>query len=202
MALDWPDDDFGVGDARSEQHLRNRSPGSDVPAARSESAEPRTREECYEALRAADGGRVQERDNPDAGPRPDRSGWDSVDTDDRPQLDAFHVSPERREHILDGDADSNGGGGHRHGVGKPGKTEFPASWDDEKVIAIVLDVARKPDKPPTRQDWNDTWLCTGTRNNVEVSTVVERSGNILTGWPEEGGPGVVRNPRKGNHDRN
>jgi hypothetical protein len=117
-------------------------------------------------------------------------------------LDAFHVSPERREHILDGDADSNGGGGHRHGVGKPGKTEFPASWDDEKVIAIVLDVARKPDKPPTRQDWNDTWLCTGTRNNVEVSTVVERSGNILTGWPEEGGPGVVRNPRKGNHDRN
>jgi hypothetical protein len=32
---------------------------------------------------------------------------------------------------------------------------------------------------------------------VEVSTVVERSGDILTGWPEEGGPGVVRNPRKG-----
>lgn len=201
MALDRPDDDFGVGDVRPEQHLRNCSPGSDVPAARSESAEPRTREEVYEALRAADGGQVQEDDDPDAGPRPDRSGWDSVDTEDRPQFDTVHVSPERRVHILDGDADGSGGG-HRHGVGKPGKTEFPASWDDEKVIATVLDVARKPDKPPTRQDWNDTWLCTGTRDNVEVSTVVERSGNILTGWPEEGGPGVVRNPRKGNHDRN
>jgi hypothetical protein len=161
MALDRPDDDFGVGDARSEQHLRNRSQGSGVPAARSESAEPRTREECYEALRAADGGRVQERDNPDAGPRPDRSGWDSVDTDDRPQLDALHVSPERREHILDGDADGNGGGGHRHGVGKPGKTEFPASWDDKKIIDALLDVARRPDQPPGQQERNDRWVHAG-----------------------------------------
>jgi hypothetical protein len=30
--------------------------------------------------------------------------------------------------------------------------------------------------------------------------VVELSGDILTGWPGEGGPGVVRNPKKGNHD--
>ena len=113
--------------------------------------------------------------------------------------DAIRVSPERTTHILDGDST---GGGHRHGVGKPGKTEFPASWDDEKVIATVLDFARKPDKPPTHQDWNDTWLCAGTRDNVDVSAVVERSGDILTGWPEEGGPGVVRSPRKGSHDRN
>jgi hypothetical protein len=84
----------------------------------------------------------------------------------------------------------------------PGKTEFPATWGDGKVITNVLDVARKPDKPPTHQDWNDTWLCTGTRDNVEVSAVVERSGDILTGWPEEGGPGVVRNLKKGSHDRN
>jgi hypothetical protein len=201
MALDRPDDDFEVGDARPEQHLRDRTQGSDVPAARSEPAEPRTHEEYYEALRAADGGRLPEGDDPAADVQPDRSGWDSVDATNRPVLDSFRVSPERCGHILDGDA-VGGGGGHRHGVGKPGKTEFPASWDDEKVIASVLDVARKPDKPPTRQDWNDTWLCTGSRDNVEVSTVVERSGDILTGWPEEGGPGVVRNPRKGNHDRN
>jgi hypothetical protein len=97
-------------------------------------------------------------------------------------------------HILDGDST---GGGHRHGTGKPRKTEFPASWDDEKVIGTVLDVARKPDKPPVHQDWNDSWLCSGTRDNVEVSAVVLRNGEILTGWPEEGGPGVVRNPRRG-----
>jgi hypothetical protein len=27
--------------------------------------------------------------------------------------------------------------------------------------------------------------------------VVEPGGGIVTGWPEEGGPGVVRNPRRG-----
>jgi hypothetical protein len=57
MALDRPDDDFEAGGARLEQHLRNGrprngGPDGDVPATRSE---PRTREEYYEALRAADG---------------------------------------------------------------------------------------------------------------------------------------------------
>ena len=193
MALDRPDDDFEAGDARLEQHFRSSGSGGDSASVRAEPVEPRTREECYEALRAADAGPADDR--PAADSRTDQSGWDTVDAANRPPLDALRVSPERRAHILDGDAEG-GGGGHRHGVGKPGKTEFPASWDDEKVIATVLDVARKPDKPPTRQDWNDTWLCTGTRDNVEVSAVIERNGDILTGWPEEGGPGVVRNPRE------
>ena len=56
MALDRPDDDFEAGEARLEQNLRNGGSGGDVPAARSEPAEPRTHEEYYEALRAADGG--------------------------------------------------------------------------------------------------------------------------------------------------
>src|SRR6266566_2703073 len=193
MALDRPDDEFEAGDARPEQHL---PPGGDIPAARAEPVEPRTREEYYEALRAADGGSADGHSR-SAEARTDHSGWDAVDAADRPSVEAIRVSPERTVHILDGDG-IEGGGGHRHGVGKPGKTEFPASWDDEKIIANVLDVARRPDKPPTRQDWNDTWLCTGTRDNVDVSAVVERSGNILTGWPEEGSPGVVRNPRRGN----
>src|SRR6266568_3549977 len=180
MALDRPDDEFEAGEARSEP------------------VEPRTREEYYEALRAADGGSADggsadsgsaDGHSRSAEARTDHSGWDAVDAADRPSVEAIRVSPERTVHILDGDG-IEGGGGHRHGVGKPGKTEFPASWDDEKIIANVLDVARRPDKPPTRQDWNDTWLCTGTRDNVDVSAVVERSGNILTGWPEEGSPGV------------
>jgi hypothetical protein len=229
MALDRPDDDFEASDARLEQHLRSCGPGGDKPAERAEAVEPRTREECYEALRAADDSSADDHhagdssaddssadddnvadssaddssadDDNVADSQTDHSGWDSIDEKNRPSLDALRVSPERRMHILDGDADG-GGGGHRHGVGKPGKTEFPANWDDEKVIATVLDVARKPDKPPTHQDWNDTWLCAGTRDNVEVTAVTEGSGDILTGWPEEGGPGVVRNPRKGSHDRN
>jgi len=72
-----------------------------------------------------------------------RSGWDAVDVAGRPVVEGIQLSAERAGHILDGDADGPGGG-HRHGTGRAGKTEFPAHWDDGKVIVIVLDVARRP----------------------------------------------------------
>jgi len=157
----------------------------------------RTRAEYYEERLSADDSTSHAGDdrNPD-----DRqaNAWDTTDIESRPPLDSLHVTPERTTHILDGE--ETGGGGHRHGVGNPGKTEFPANWDDAKIISTALNVARDPDRPPVRQDWNDTWLCTGIRDGVDVSVVVMRSGGILTSWPEEGGPGVVRNPRKGHHD--
>jgi hypothetical protein len=222
MALDSYDD--GVDGTK---HLRGGGPDAGA-AGRTELAEPRSRQEYYEVLRAADGRPVQASDDqrvpaeartdaaakartdvpaeartdapagartdPPGEARTDRSGWDAVDSGQRPPLDAIRITPERTIHVLEGDKT---GGGHRHGTGKPGKTEFPASWDDEKIIDSALDVARKPDKPPVRQDRNDTWLCSGTRANVEVSVVVASSGEIVSGWPEEGGPGVVRNPRRG-----
>ena len=183
MALDRPDDDF----TRPEQQVSR----DDVPAARSEPVESRSRAEYYEVLRAAsDGEPANGREAADA----DRSGWDSVDASDRPKAEDINVSLERTTHILDGDAD--GSGGHRHGVGKAGKTEFPASWDDEKVMGHVLDVVRRPDSAPVLQHRNNRWICTGTRDGVEVTAIVLRSGEIWTAWPEEGGPGVRRNPRK------
>jgi Bacterial EndoU nuclease len=216
MAFDRPDDDFETGEARLEQqHLRSCGPASDVPAARSEPAEPRSREEYNDALRATDDSPTDD-DSPasdDSPPgddspaddspafdhhaadsRTDHSGWDSVDISNRPALDALRVSPERRVHILDGDAD--GGGGHRHGIGNPGKTEFPASWNDEKIINALLDVARRPDHSPGHQEWNDRWVARGTRDDVEVVAVVARDGRIWTGWPTPGGPGVVKNPKE------
>lgn len=180
MALDRPHDE-GANDAPLERRVHRGGSGADSAATM---AEWRSRLEYYEVLHATDSDR-----------RTGRSGWDEVAADDRPQLDAVRVTPERTAHILDGDG--KGGGGHRHGTGQRGKTEFPKSWSDERVIDAVVDVARKPDKAPVHQDWNDSWLCAGTRDGVEVSAVVLRSGEILTGWPEEGGPGVVRNPRKG-----
>jgi hypothetical protein len=204
MAFDRYDDGVdGPGEAKPEQRFRGGGQDADAAVGRTQLAEPRTRQEVYEALRAADGRPVQASDNQrapaeertdaPAEARTDRSGWDAVDSEKRPPLDAIRITPERMVHILDGDST---GGGHRHGTGKPGKTAFPAGWNDEKIIDNALDVARKPDSPPVRQDRNDTWLCSGTRANVEVSVVVERSGEIVTGWPEEGGPGVVRNPRR------
>jgi hypothetical protein len=61
-------------------------------------------------------------------------------------------------------------------------------------------VARRPDSPPVHQRWNARWLCAGTRDGVEISVVVQRSGEVWTAWPEEGCPGVRRNPREANHD--
>jgi hypothetical protein len=170
-----------------------RPPGVTSEGARG--AESLTRAEYYEVRRAADGGMPDgssdgSSDGADAGS--DRGGWDQVEAADRPPANDISVSPERTAHILDGEPD--GGGGHRHGTGRSGKTEFPASWDDKKIMDIALDVARRPDCAPTLQHWNDRWICTGTREDVEVSVIVLRSGEAWTSWPEEGGPGVVRNP--------
>jgi hypothetical protein len=197
MGQDGPYDDGNIDD-RPERHVRGGRPDAEPAGPQTELAEPRTRTEYYEAMRAADG-EAARADEDQADERAGRSGWEAADIETRPLLDSLRVTPERTTHILDGD-ETGSGGGHRHGVGKPGKTEFPASWDDAKIISTALNVAGGPDRPPVRQDWNDTWLCTGTRDGVDVSVVVMRSGEILTSWPEEGGPGVVRNPKKGHHD--
>jgi hypothetical protein len=216
MALDRPDDEAdALAEARPEQNVRRGENGGEVSG---ESAELRSHEEYYEALRAADDGESSDAsdsgeesargepadidesadDSGDLGEADERptgnGGWEAVDAEKRPPLEAISVSPERATHILDGDPGNSGG--HRHGVGRPRKTEFPAAWDDDKILGHVLDVARRPDSAPVLQDRNNRWICTGTRENVEISVILLRSGEVWTAWPEEGSPGVVRNPKK------
>ena len=50
------------------------------------------------------------------------------------------VSPDRRNHILEGDET---GGGHRAGA-KRGKSEFPSDWSDDKIIDELESVANDP----------------------------------------------------------
>jgi Bacterial EndoU nuclease len=191
MSLDGPDGG-GTSDGRPERSLRLGGPDADAAAARAEPAEPRTRTEYYEALRPARGEAVRGDEKP-ADRQVGRSGWDAIDAGNRPDIDALRVTPERATHILDGDAT---GGGHRHGTGKPGKTEFPASWDDGKIIDTVLDVARRPDATPGHQEWNDRWVARGTRDDVGIVAVMERDGRVWSAWPLPGGPGVVKNPER------
>lgn len=185
MGQDGPYDDGNSGD-RPERHLRVGGPDADAAGSRTELAEQRTRTEYYQARRAADGEATRADDN-QAG----RSGWDAIDAGNRPDIDALRVTPERATHILDGDAT---GGGHRHGTGKPGKTEFPAGWNDGEVIDTVLDVTRRPDPTPGHQEWNDRWVARGTRDDVEIVAVILRDGRIWSAWPLPGGAGVVKNP--------
>ena len=189
MAVDRPSEDTegddATPDAAAEKHPQRRGSGADDAAGRARPAEMRTRAEYYEALRAADGrpddgrpdetagnhrqtaGGTDHRPGTEAG----RSGWDTVDARERPPPDPICIPPERAAHILGGDSTGNGGG-HRHGTGKPGKTEFPASWDDEKVIDTVLDVAHQPGQPPVRQEWNGRWVVRGTRDDVQIAVVI------------------------------
>jgi RHS repeat-associated protein len=95
-------------------------------------------------------------------------------------------------HILDGDGPDKGGG-HRAGTGKPGKSEFPAGWTDEKILGEVSDVATSPDSTHTIGNGGRT-ISTGTRGGIDITTVTEpvgpKGGRIVTGFPTN----VPRNP--------
>jgi hypothetical protein len=110
---------------------------------------------------------------------------------DWPDPDSITMTPERTKHILDGDAR---GGGHRAGTGKPGYTEFPADWDDDKICENVEEVARNPESRENKSQPAGRWLYKGTRDDVQISVIVEAEGGICTAWPREGDPGVIKNP--------
>lgn len=103
------------------------------------------------------------------------------------------LTPARRTHILDGDAT---GGGHRAGTGRPGKTEFPASWSDDDIIRAVMETARRPQTVVDQAPHRESFLVSAEHGGVTVQVAVNRAGEVLTGYPAPGGPGVVSNPRR------
>lgn len=99
------------------------------------------------------------------------------------------VTPARRVHILEGDAR---GGGHRPGRGIPGKSEFPAGWSDDRIIAAIEDVANDP-AARRRVEADGRTVATGRRDGVDIRVVVERDGRtIVTGYPTN----LPRNPER------
>jgi hypothetical protein len=101
------------------------------------------------------------------------------------------ASPQRRTHILDGDAT---GGGHRW-PGLPGKTPFPQSWSDDQIMHNVSDVATDPTLTEnwtkgapgsdyTRAGDPSRYNVIGQRDGVDIKVVVEPAGEgIITGHP-------------------
>jgi len=157
-----------------------------------ETADSQARLEYYQALRAATD---EQESSPEATSQSadthHRSAWDSIAGSIRPPLDAIRLLPERAAHILDGDAT---GGGHRHGTGSPGRTEFPAGWNDDTIIDRVLSVARSPDSVELQR--NGRWKVMGDRDGVRLDVIVMADGRIWTAYPLPGSPGVTQNPRK------
>jgi Bacterial EndoU nuclease len=130
--------------------------------------------------------------------------WSNVEGSP-PSPQNINLSPGRRTHIMDGDA--NGvGGGHFPGTGIPGKSEFPERWLpdeddpaapelDATIVGHIEDVARNPDSPPHQQD-NGRWVANGTRDGVDIEVIINPDGSIWTAYPT-GGRGVTRNDENG-----
>ena len=107
------------------------------------------------------------------------------------------VPEDRARHILDGD---RSGGGHRAGTGKPGKTEFPADWDDDDIVAAIKTVAGSGTvKEPAHR--RGELVITGVVDGVTIEAVVKENGDVRTAYPVSG-PGVVHNPRPTRRQRN
>lgn len=85
----------------------------------------------------------------------------------------------RKDHILNR---------HRSGAGKPGKTEFPSSWDDKKIIDEVNTIANNPKAPGGTGKWNSPFK-TGNVDGVEIRvdfyppTHPTYAGRVSTAYP-------------------
>jgi hypothetical protein len=54
------------------------------------------------------------------------------------------VTEELLQHVWEGEADP-AKGGHRFGLGREGKTEFPEHWEQSMVEIAILNVLNKPE---------------------------------------------------------
>lgn len=85
----------------------------------------------------------------------------------------------RKDHILNR---------HRAGAGKPGKTEFPASWSDDKILNYVSDVATDPSSTTGLGKWDSPYAI-GVREGVEIRVDFyprnhpDYAGKISTAYP-------------------
>jgi hypothetical protein len=83
----------------------------------------------------------------------------------------------RTDHILQGDAT----GGGQLWPGLPGKTAFPESWSEARIMHEISDVATDPSSTFSPAGRGST-IVTGLRDGVEIQVVL-RGGNIVSGYP-------------------
>ncbi len=99
-------------------------------------------------------------------------------------------------HVLGGDPDNPTLGGHRHGTGRPGKTEFPSTWTDDQIIAAVHSTLADPEVTIHGGDRSD-YLKEVDSVIVRASTYFADGQRVFrTAYPVNG-DGVTRNPPAG-----
>lgn len=107
--------------------------------------------------------------------------------------DAPILSERAKEHLLYGDGS---GGGHRHSVGTPCKTEFPSYWDETKILDTVEMIAAN-DNLNWRREGNGYDVAEDMQDGVEVRVVIDPQRNeIVTAYPTN----LPRNPCPANDE--
>ena len=97
------------------------------------------------------------------------------------------ISDDRIQHILYGDEK---GGGHKYGVGKPCKSEFPQNWNDEKIINVTRNIAAN-DNLSWEQQGNGYHVAEDYVESVKVRVVKgSQKQRVITAYPIN----VERNP--------
>ncbi|MDX3775804.1 EndoU domain-containing protein, partial [Chromatiaceae bacterium AAb-1] len=101
------------------------------------------------------------------------------------------VDSKATTHILDGDGPK--GGGHRYGTGIPGKSEFPQSWSDERIMYVVSDIATDPNISWTPPHPTNGYV-TGSKvvEGVDVKVIYDPAkGRVVSAYPTN----TPRNPK-------
>jgi hypothetical protein len=92
----------------------------------------------------------------------------------------IYISPTRAQHILYGDGH---GGGHLHGTGAPCKSEFPASWNADKILSTVRKDAAN-DNLNWHHERNGYDVTDVTEDGVKIRIVVNgQHSEIITAYP-------------------
>ncbi len=95
--------------------------------------------------------------------------------------ETLSLPEERKAHILDN---------HKDGTGVACKSEFPASWTDEQIIANVQKLASN-DNANWKQEDNGYYVAEAPADDITLRVVVNREDNtIVTAYPIS----VERNP--------
>ncbi|MDB2682666.1 EndoU domain-containing protein [Alphaproteobacteria bacterium] len=99
-----------------------------------------------------------------------------------------YIDPNRANYILHGDR--HDGGGHSYGTGKPCKSEFPANWDDEKILEEIALIAAN-DNLPWVKEGNGYHVVEHVTDGVRIRVVNNRErGSVVTAYPKN----TPRNP--------
>lgn len=97
-----------------------------------------------------------------------------------PLANVPHISQSRVQHILYGDAH---GGGHMHGMNRPCKSEFPADWDADKILATIMKDAAN-ENLNWRHESNGNDVADVNESGITIRIVVNaRHSEIITAYP-------------------